>query len=103
MPTDLQVPYEKQALTANGGADGRLTVTSTANFRRGARVLLIDNDTAAIELIIERIVSATVIEVRDPFVTGACLKDCSAYTTAQSAAVTQNPQADFYARQWTWF
>lgn len=103
MATDLYMPYERQALTANGGADGRLAVTSTANLRKGARILLRSNNVEAIELIIDRIVSATVIEVRDPAVTGAALKDCSAYTLAQSAAITQNVQPDYYARQLTWF
>lgn len=103
MATDLLMPYEKQALTANGGADGRLAVTSTANFRRGARVFLKSNNVAGVELVIDRIVSATVLEVRDPSKIGAVLFDASAYLLAQSASVEQNPQPDFYASQWLRF
>jgi hypothetical protein len=103
MATDLQIPYEKQALTADGPITGLLTVTSTAKLRKGARVLLKSNNVTAIELVIDDIISATVLAVRDPAVCGSARADCSAYTLAQSAAITQNPQVDFYARQWTWF
>lgn len=103
MATDLQMPYEKQALTANGGSDGRLTVTSTANLRRGAHVYLGSTAVAAVELVIDRIVDATHIEVRDPSKTGTLLFNSSLYLTADTAVVVQNPQPDYYASQWLRF
>lgn len=101
--SDLQIPYEKQVLTANGGSDGRLTMTSTANLRKGARILLRSDLIAAVELVIDRVVDATHIEVRDPSKTGAMLQNCSAYLTADNAAVFQNPQVDYYASSWLRF
>ena len=82
MATDLQMPYVAQALTADGGSDGRLTVASTANLRKGARVLLRDNTNDAVELEITKIVDATHVEVKDPSKIGTFLYDCSAYLVA---------------------
>lgn len=103
MATDLQIAYEAQALTADGGSNGRLTVTSTAKLRKGARILLRSSAVDAVELVIDSIDSATVIEVRDPSVTGACLFNCSAYLVVDTATVTQNPQVDYYASSWLRF
>ena len=101
MSTDLQVPYQKTALSANGGSNGRLTFVSTSGFRKGARVLLKDDNTDAVELIVDEIVSGTVLTVRLESLLS--LYDCSAYTTGQNAALTQNEQTDIYARTWNWF
>lgn len=103
MATDLKMPYVKQALTADGSAAGFITVASTTGFRKGARVLLKDDVTDAIELVIDEVVSATQLAVRDPSKIGTMRYDCSAYLLAENAAVTQNEQADFYTRQWMWF
>jgi hypothetical protein len=101
--TDLHIPYEKQALTANGGADGSLTVTSTANFRKGARVWLASGTQTSVELVIDQIVDATHVKVRNPNVTGLAYYNCSAFLLADSAALFQNEQTDQYARSWNWF
>lgn len=102
MATDLQIPYEKQALTANGGANGILTVTSTANFRKGAIVMLSDG-TLSVKLIIDLILSATTIAVRDPTKIGTLRFDASAYLVANSAAVYQPEQTDYYNNDWVRF
>jgi len=109
MATDLQMPYVAQALTADGGSDGRLTVASTANLRKGARVLLRDNTNDAVELEITKIVDATHVEVKDPSKIGSFLYDCSAYViTGMSPPVNDTfttagtggtlPDGDYYYR-----
>lgn len=103
MATDLQVPYVSLALTADGGANGRLTVTSTTGLRKGAFVMLASSTQASVQLVIDTIESATTVTVRDPTVTGAFLFNCSSYLVADSAVVVQNPQVDFYASQWLRF
>lgn len=102
MATDLQIPYEKQALTANGGANGILTVASTALFRKGAVVLLSDG-TLSVKLVIDLIIDATHIAVRDPSKIGALRYDASAYLVANSAAVYQPEQTDYYNNDWIRF
>jgi len=101
MATDLQTPYQSTALSVDGGSNGRLTFASTAGFRKGARVFLRDDNTDAVELIIDEIVSATVLTVRLESLLS--LYNCSAYTVAQNAMLTQNEQTDMYARTWNWF
>lgn len=103
MATDLQIPYEKQALTADGATSGVLTVASTAKLRKGARVLLRADTLESMELVIDQVISGTTIGVRDPSKIGTARFDCSAYTKALNAAVVQNEQVDFYSRQWNWF
>lgn len=52
------------ALTADGTADGSITVASTTPFRAKARAFIRDNNSAAVEVIIAEIVSATVMKLR---------------------------------------
>lgn len=102
MATDLQIPYEKQALTANGGSNGILTVTSTALLRKGAVVMLSDG-TISVKLVIDQIIDATRIAVRDPSKIGALRFDASAYLVANSASVQQPEQTDYYNNDWVRF
>lgn len=102
MATDLQIPYDKQVLTANGGSNGILTVTSTALLRKGATVMLSDG-TLSVKLIIDQIIDATHIGVRDPTKIGALRFDASAYLTANNAAVYQMEQTDYYNNDWIRF
>lgn len=103
MATDLKIPYEKQALTADGGANGILAVTSTAKLRKDARVLLKSNTVDAVELVIDAIVDDTHVAVRDPSKTGMARYAADAYLLADGAALTQNEQSDFYSAFWLRF
>lgn len=98
---DLLIPYDRQALTADGGSDGTLTLVSTAKLRRGARVWLSDNNSTSVELVIDQVINSQKIAVRDPSKIGMSRFDCSAFTVAQSAALSQSEQTDFtMARGW---
>lgn len=103
MATDLQIDPEQQALTADGGSNGILTVASTSGLRKGARIFLRADDLDSLELVIDKVIDATHIAVRDPNVTGAVRKDCSSYTMVLNAKLFQPAQSDFYASQWIRF
>lgn len=100
MATDLLIEAHHETLTANGGANGILTVASTANFRREARVFLHATGLPSLELLVDKIIDDKKIAVRDPNVIGAARKDCSAYTMALGATIFMPAQSDFYSSQW---
>lgn len=95
------------ALTADGTADGSVTVASTTPFRAKARAFIRDNNTPAVEVIIVEIVSATVMRLRLASPVPADLgqepnlglrgqnygaSDMSAFTVAQSARIDMPAQ-----------
>jgi hypothetical protein len=89
--------HVSKTLTANGTAAGIVTVNDTSLFRKKARVYLSGTSLATVELEVADILSATTLAVRNPAVMGTSRFDCSAYTTAASAAIVQPTQADFYS------
>lgn len=94
-------PYVAAALTANGGANGTLTVADTSSFRLGATVWLADTVGNNKELIVAAIVSATVIAVRDANANRFDYWPAGLFTTAHTATVYQNIQPDFLASNWS--
>lgn len=98
------------ALSADGTADGSVTVASTTPFRAKARAMIVDNNTAAVEVIIAEIVSATVMKLRLVVPTAGTVgqepnlglrgpnygfSSMAAYTVAQSARIDM-PQQFIY-------
>jgi hypothetical protein len=102
MATDLKIPYVAAALTANGGANGIYTIADTSKFRKGARVLLGSSTQASVELVVDEVIDATHLALRDPAAIGTTRYAGGAYLTADTAKIVQNEQTDFYARLWTW-
>jgi hypothetical protein len=89
-------PYVSAALTANGASTGLVTIGDTSNFRKGCTVWLGSGAVTPVMLIIDSVVSSTVLALRDPTKIGtARYAGCSAYLTADSATITQNEQTDF--------
>lgn len=93
-------PYNQSALTADGSSTGTVSVASTQPFRAGARVWLGSTTVTPVELIVDEIVSATVLALRDPRKIGSVRFPANAYLVADGAALTQNVQPDFLAANW---
>lgn len=88
------IRYVKQAFTQNGTAGGIVTVATTYRFVRGATVFLSSNTQSIVELQISEVISQTKIAVKIANGLSYDLFDCSAYTTADSAAITQPADAN---------
>lgn len=82
MPTSAAI----QALTANGGNDGTLTVADTTGFEVGATVLLGANGEATVRLEVDTVASGTSLVVK---VAGGPVFDATAYTTAKGSQIAQ--------------
>ena len=86
----MTIPYVKQALTVNGGANGILTVASTTGLTVGAPCFLVSSVlTTPKALVIDAVLSATTVAVRDPSLPIYTRFDCSAYLVANTAILTQ--------------
>lgn len=93
----ITTPYLQLPLTANGGSNGILTVSSTNGLYAGATVYLNGTSLATYTVVIASIVSSTQIAVYDPSIIGGAYSyyNASAYTTAASSSVTQPIQSIF--------
>lgn len=89
MPTVSNVYYKKALLTANGGADGLLTVADTTGFIEGALIYLNATGLPTVELIIDEIVDGTKLyaKVNVPYIYYRYAANL--YTTALDASITQ--------------
>lgn len=91
------VPYAQLTLTANGSAAGFVTVASTHLLRQGATVYLSATGVTTKALIIDGFNGSTEVFLRDPAISGNYARfNCSSYTTAAGAVLTQPIQGDFY-------
>lgn len=98
--SDKTIKYVTQTLTANGGADGTLTVTSTAGFYTNQIALLTGNGSST-ELVVLDVESTTVLRmgqyVYAPFNNQPSRinsgVNLSSFTTAGGAAITAATQA----------
>ena len=93
----LTAPYYSQSLTANGQANGTVTVASTINYKLGAIAYLGGTGLPTITVKIVAILSTTAVQVQ--LVTNNVSQlnyggsSVAAYTTAASSFLTQ-PQQD---------
>lgn len=94
-----EISYVKLSLTVDGGSNGILTVSSTSALVKEA-IVFISSDTQEIKkLIVDEIISATEVAVRDGDLAYVYNRfDCSAYLVADSATLTQPEQSDFYTQ-----
>lgn len=87
--------YVSASLTVDGSSTGTLTVADTSLFRPGCTVYLASNNQSTVTLKVYDLPSSTTIRVQDPSKVQYTFFNCSAYTTAQSAKITQPEQTYF--------
>lgn len=90
------IPYIKLALTATGTSVGVLAVSSTAQLVVGARIWVGSNTAEPTELMIDQILDATHIVVSDLQVNFGRY-NCTRFTPADQATLTQNEQPNYNA------
>lgn len=88
--------YVKASLTANGSSTGILTIADTSLFRKACIVYLSATGLDTQSLIVDQILSSTQLAVKLNNGYNYNRFDCSAYTTALSATLTQPEQEDFF-------
>jgi hypothetical protein len=85
----IKIDFASQALAADGTANGVLTVSSAYSFNRGARVYLSATGVATKELLVNEILTATTLSVKEDHGYQYSNFDCSAYTLVLGATLTQ--------------